>query len=80
MNFGEFCKISLFIEKEKNKEKEKRLLWACPAHKKADPTARILLRSKKSPLGEAHSDLDILYQKLRSILKIIKVLPPFLFL
>jgi hypothetical protein len=28
MNFGEFCKISLFIEKEKNKGKEKRLLWA----------------------------------------------------
>jgi hypothetical protein len=28
MIFGEFCKISLFIEKEKNKRKGKMFVWA----------------------------------------------------
>jgi hypothetical protein len=48
MIFGEFCKISLFIEKKKNKEKEKKGSYGLgPAHNKADPTARILLKLKK---------------------------------
>jgi hypothetical protein len=44
------------------KEKEKRLNGLGPAHNEASPTARIQLRLKKKPPGEAHSDLDILHQ------------------
>jgi hypothetical protein len=38
MIFDEICKIFIFIEKRKIKEKEKDLYGLCPAHNKADPT------------------------------------------
>ena len=76
MNFATYL---FFIEKEKNERKEKDLHGLGPAHNEADPTAKIQLRlRKKSPPGETHSDLDILHQEHRSILKTIKALPPFL--
>jgi hypothetical protein len=34
----EFCKISIFIEKGKTKEKEKGLYGLGPSHNEADPT------------------------------------------
>jgi hypothetical protein len=49
MIFGGFCKISVFIEKEKMKEKEKGLHGRGLAHNEADPTAMIRPRSKKKP-------------------------------
>jgi hypothetical protein len=41
MIFDEFCKISVFIEKEKTKEKEKDLYGLGLAHNEAGPTQRI---------------------------------------
>jgi hypothetical protein len=47
--FSEFCKIFVFIEKEKSKEKEKFLHGLGPTHNKGGPTARIQPRLKTSP-------------------------------
>jgi hypothetical protein len=63
MIFSEICKIFVFIEKEINERKEKSLHGLGPTHSEAGPTARIQPRLKKSPSGEAHSDLDILYHE-----------------
>jgi hypothetical protein len=38
MIFDEICKIFIFIEKIKIKEKEKYLYGLCLAHNEADPT------------------------------------------
>jgi hypothetical protein len=38
MIFGEICKIFIFIEKRKIKEKEKGLYGLGPAHHEAGPT------------------------------------------
>jgi hypothetical protein len=80
MIFGEFYKISLFFKKkEKNKRKGKK---ACMSL--VQPTTKPTQLQgfgpsrKRSPPGEAHSDLDILHEEPRSISKIIKVLPHFL--
>jgi hypothetical protein len=55
MIFGEFCKTTLFIEKEKNERKEKGLAkaWSSPQ--------RSQLNCKES--AQVHSDLDILHQE-----------------
>ena len=48
MGFGEFCKISSFIEKDKNQRKEKKGLHELgPAHNETSPTARIQAQSEK---------------------------------
>jgi hypothetical protein len=46
MIFGEFRKVSIFIEKEKNERNGKKILHG-PAHNKAGPTARIQPMLKK---------------------------------
>jgi hypothetical protein len=40
MIFGEFCKISVFIEKREKRKKRERLGLG-PAHNEASPTIRI---------------------------------------
>jgi len=57
-DFGEFCNIFIFIEKEKE-TKEKGLHGLGPAHNEAGPTAKIQPRSKNKPtrrgsLGSGH--------------------------
>jgi len=54
-DFCEFCKISVFIEKMK--EKKKGLHGLGPAHNEGSLTVRIWPKSEK----EAHSNLDILH-------------------
>ena len=49
MIFGEFCKISVFVEKDKNEKKEKGLHGLDPVHNEVGPTAMIQPRSKKKP-------------------------------
>jgi hypothetical protein len=63
MIFGDFYNIFVFIEKEKNEKKEKGLHGLGPVHNEASPTARIQPMLKKSPLGEAHLDVNILHQE-----------------
>jgi hypothetical protein len=62
MIFGEFYKISVFIEKKKNERKRKKtcmglvqLNW---------PNCKDLAQVERSPPGDTHSDMDILHQEL----------------
>jgi hypothetical protein len=55
MTFGEFCNISIFIEKEKKmKEKKKGLHGLGLAHNVGILSARIRPKSKKNPLEFGH--------------------------
>jgi hypothetical protein len=61
MIFGEFRKVSIFIEKEKKRKKwEKNLAWSSPQQSRPNckDSAHV---EKRRPPGEAHSDLDILH-------------------
>jgi hypothetical protein len=62
-DFGEFYNISVFIEKEKNERKGKRLAWAWSSPQRSRSNCKDSTQVKQSPPGEAHSDLDILHQE-----------------
>jgi hypothetical protein len=79
MIFCGICKISVFIEKEKNERKEQKACTGFVQPTTKPPNCKDLAQvEKEAPSREAHSDLDILHKEPRSISKTIKVIPPFL--
>jgi hypothetical protein len=47
MIFGEFCKISVFIEKREKRKKRERLAWAWSSPQRSQPNYKDLAQVKK---------------------------------